>query len=100
MLARCKHLDDNQMYRKGQPKVPTLYVRDVPDQLYDALKERATREGRSVSAETIVLLRHALGGAALTQDEILKRIAARPRFSSSAAGAPSSVDLIREDRAR
>jgi len=34
----------------------TLYVKDVPDPLYRALKERAARNGRSISAEVRQIL--------------------------------------------
>ncbi len=34
----------------------TLYVKDLPDDVYDALKERARANGRSVSAEVRQIL--------------------------------------------
>jgi plasmid stability protein len=34
----------------------TLYVKDVPDSLYRALKDRADRNGRSISAEVRQIL--------------------------------------------
>ncbi|MBI3970461.1 MAG: Arc family DNA-binding protein [Chloroflexi bacterium] len=78
----------------------TLYVRDVPDALYEQLKARAEEEGRSVNAETIIILRRALDAGAVSQRRILSAIASRPRFDPQAAGAPSSTELLREDRAR
>ncbi len=38
----------------------TLYVRNVPSDLYEQLKERASAEWRSIAAEAVVLLRRAL----------------------------------------
>jgi plasmid stability protein len=80
--------------------VATLYVRNVPEELYAQLQSRAKREGRSVTAEAIVLLRRALSAETASQREILARIAGHSRFDPAAAGAPGSTDLLREDRAR
>ena len=44
----------------GGRAVATLYVRDVPNDLYERLKDRAAQEGRSISQETVRLLRIAL----------------------------------------
>ena len=38
----------------------TLHVRNVPDELYEELRASAEREGRSIGAEAIMLLRFAL----------------------------------------
>ena len=38
----------------------TLHVRNVPDELYEELRAAAEREGRSIGAEAITLLRFAL----------------------------------------
>src|SRR5687768_11184092 len=86
--------------RESQAVMATLYVRDVPDDLYRRLRARAQAEGRSVTAETIVLLRRALGSSAVSQRELLDRIAARRPFDPAAVGAPTSTELLREDRAR
>jgi plasmid stability protein len=43
----------------------TLHVRNVPDPLYDALRERAARNGRSIGAEVVVLLERELDGGTL-----------------------------------
>jgi plasmid stability protein len=37
-------------------RMPTLYIRNVPPEVYEALKARAKREGRSVNAEALVAL--------------------------------------------
>jgi plasmid stability protein len=39
----------------------TLHVRNVPDELYELLRERATTNGRSIGAEAVVLLQSELG---------------------------------------
>jgi plasmid stability protein len=40
--------------------VATLHVRNVPDPLYEALRDEADRDGRSIGAEAILLLERAL----------------------------------------
>src|SRR5574341_2623587 len=45
---------------EGGNAVATLYVRDMPNELYERLKKRATEEGRSISQEAVRLLRLAL----------------------------------------
>jgi plasmid stability protein len=37
-------------------RMPTLYIRNVPTEVYEALKARAKRGGRSVNAEALALL--------------------------------------------
>src|SRR5919199_4139767 len=41
-------------------RVATLHVRKVPDYLYEAIRERAEREGRSIGGEVICLLEEML----------------------------------------
>ena len=43
-------------------RLPTLYIRNVPPEVYAALEARAGRSGRSVSAEALAILAAALGG--------------------------------------
>jgi plasmid stability protein len=38
----------------------TLYVRNVPRDRYEALRQRAKRNGRSIRAEVIALLKRAI----------------------------------------
>src|SRR3954465_7976154 len=40
--------------------VPALHVRNVPDELYEKLRARAEREGRSINGEAIAVLEEAL----------------------------------------
>src|ERR687885_1270906 len=40
--------------------VATLHVRKVPDYLYEAIRERAEREGRSIGGEVVCLLEETL----------------------------------------
>lgn len=78
----------------------TLHVRNVPDEIYQHLRERAETSNRSLSAEVLVLLRDALYERKPSQREILAEIRGRRLFRPAEAGAPSSTDLLREDRSR
>jgi plasmid stability protein len=80
----------------------TLYVRDVPTDLYEQLRHEAASARRSIGAEAIELLRGALApslpGVSLEQfldgaDRIRER-------HPLPADSPSAAELIREDRER
>lgn len=77
--------------------MPALHVRNVPEDVVDALRERARTNGRSLNAELVHVLeegarRHRERGM-LTRR--LAEIAARVNLPSEA---PRPEDLIREDR--
>jgi plasmid stability protein len=81
--------------------MPTLHVRNVPDELYDRIRRRARAQNRSISAEVIALLDRALAEAGWSQgDVLLAGIRRRRTFQPTEAGAPGSAALLREDRAR
>ncbi len=80
--------------------MPTLHVRNVPDDLYDKIRKQAAAQNRSISAEVIVLLQRALLQSEREQDEVLAGIRRRRFFRPADAGAPDSLALLREDRAR
>lgn len=61
--------------------MPTLYVRDVPEDLYARLKERAAQERRSISQEAINLLEWAL--SEVEMEEALARLIRRRRPSKA-----------------
>jgi len=81
----------------------TLYVENVPDDLYEALRKRAKSQRRSVAAEVRALLAESIP----TEKELKKRHEFmmkldRLRFTADRAdGAfPTSEEMIREDRDR
>ncbi len=83
--------------------MPTLYVENIPVELYEALRERARRHRKSISAEVLALLEDNIPTAAeLARRKALleraRRIRARP--SPSAGPFPTSEELQREDRRR
>jgi plasmid stability protein len=79
----------------------TLYVEDIPDDLYQALRKRARSQGRSVAAEVRALLAENIPtDAELRRRKQIVRKLRQLRFSkgSSATSLPSSLEMIREDR--
>jgi plasmid stability protein len=81
----------------------TLYVENIPDDRYEALRKRARSQHRSIAAEVLILLESHIP----TEKELkARKKAARKLLSlnltknSSPASVASSVDMIREDRER
>jgi plasmid stability protein len=77
--------------------MPTLYIRNVPAEVYDALKTRAKREGRSVNAEALRILEDVAEreqrAASLSQRlrELSRSIELQP-------GDPTPEQVVREGR--
>jgi len=81
----------------------TLYVENVPDDLYEALRERARGNRRSIAAEVLTLLEHYVPTPKELQRRRqwirqVKRL--RPLKSTSAGPFPSTEEMLREDRNR
>lgn len=81
--------------------MPLLQIRDLPDELYEALRRKAAEERRSLSQQAIVTLSEGLG------DEIDPKARLRDALRRAAAIDPRKtrhlsdpVKLIREDRDR
>jgi plasmid stability protein len=81
----------------------TLYVENVPEPVYKALRERARKNRKSIAAEVIELLEQNIP----TADELKRRreFARRMREISSREPLspgpfPSAEEMIREDRER
>ena len=80
--------------------MPNLLIRDMPEEVYERLKQRANADRRSMPAEAIHLL-----AEAITQDDI--RLKHRQAMASIIERArekhPTGVDslqMLREDRRR
>ena len=86
----------------------TLYVRNLPDDLYERLQELAKAENRSINAQVITLLQNTLPPKTTPpqdkqREEVLKILAdIRRRRESLPTDVewPDSTELIREDRDR
>ena len=78
----------------------TLHVRSVPDEIYQRIRLMASAKNRSLSAQVITLLAQALEAEErrVEQAKVLTSIQRR-RFIAP-KNAPSSLELLREDRTR
>ena len=81
----------------------TLYVENVPDDLYEALRRLAKRNRKSMAAEVVALLQrnvpteHELK----KRREFVKRLQHLRESESSKSGTfPRTEEMVREDRAR
>jgi plasmid stability protein len=81
----------------------TLYVENVPDDLYEALRQRARSKRTSIAAEVVILLKENVP----TPEELkrrrqllnrLKRLRSTPPLAPGPF--PSAEEMIREDRER
>lgn len=83
--------------------MPTLYVENVPEELYEALRERARQHRKSISAEVLALLEENIPtpGELARRKDFLDRVGRmRARPSPSAGPFPTSEEMQREDRGR
>jgi len=81
----------------------TLYVENVPDALYEALRSRARSRRKSIAAEVLTLLGESVPTARELKDRqrLLRQLAGlRARKSPGHGPFPSSEEMQREDRAR
>lgn len=81
----------------------TLYVENVPNDLYTALRNQAKQNRKSIAAEVITLLEENLPTAKelKARREFYRRVQRlRSRPSPSHGPFPSSEEMQREDRGR
>ena len=79
--------------------VATLYVRNVPPELYAELQRWANEAGRSVNAEVLAVLEREAAQRG-QRAEFERKLAAYRRRYKPLQGPPWPEDLIREDRDR
>jgi len=81
----------------------TLYVENVPDDVYKALRKRAKKNGGSIASEVIALLKQWVPTEAelKRRREFYDRLADLRATPSPGPGPfPSTEEMIREDRER
>jgi hypothetical protein len=83
--------------------MPTLYVENVPTDLYEALRERAKRNRRSIAGEVILLLEmNVPTRKSLKSRRDVGRVFARIRSRKPPGKGPFSTteEMLREGRER
>lgn len=75
-----------------------ITIRNVPEDMRDELKLRATRKRQSMQAFILGELERILSRP--TNEELMKRAAERAATSGSRMGSDKIVEMIREDRGR
>jgi plasmid stability protein len=82
--------------------MPSLQVRVLPEHLYRRLREEAVSENRSITQETIVLLKEALDME--TRKKTARRMLVQRILRTPPPVDPQKIpdpaDLLREDRGR
>jgi len=80
----------------------TLYVENVPDELYKGLRRRAKQNQKSIAAEVMTLLKlHVPTEEVLRKRRhAVKELARLRNIPPLTPGSPSAEELVREDRER
>jgi plasmid stability protein len=79
--------------------MPTLYVRNVPTNVYRRLQARARRNSRSLNAEALDILSQAAAREP-SETAIVDRLREIAREIDLPLDAPKPEELIRQDRER
>lgn len=80
--------------------MPTLQVRDLPDEVYTQLSYLAEKEHRSLSQETIVLLKEGIVSKMGNRERRIRLLEAENEIKINGKDLPDPVVFIREDRER
>jgi plasmid stability protein len=80
--------------------VATLYVRNVPAELYAELQRWASESGRSVNAEVLALLEREAATRRRDEDWLGRIVALREELKLTSDDADFMIRAIREDRDR
>ncbi len=80
----------------------TLFVKDVPDELYEALKQRARANGRSLAAEVRFILQQEVPPHRSPKEvaESVRRFREKIAREGRGMSLDEIVQLVREDRDR
>ena len=83
--------------------MPTLYVENIPKELYEALRGRARERHRSIAAEVLALLEESIPTERelKARQELLRKLERmRSKKTVSSESFPPTEEMQREDRAR
>jgi plasmid stability protein len=80
-----------------------LYARNIPDELYDALRKQARRNHRTIRAELLTILEHNVPTARelrRRRSSLRRLLSLRSKPSPAPGPFPSAEEMVREDRSR
>ena len=78
--------------------MPTLYVREIPAQVYQTAQRIAQEQGRSLSAYVVTVLEQAIEDEKARRKSSEALASIRRRRRALPPGAPDSVEIIRRMR--
>ena len=78
----------------------TLHVRSVPDDLYERLQKLAHAKNRSLGAQVVTMLTQAIEDEERRKKQAKVLTSIQRRRFKAPKNAPSSLELLREDRGR
>lgn len=81
----------------------TLYVENIPDELYEALRKRARQNRKSIAAEVLTLLEQNIPTARemKSRRDFIRRLSRLRSLPSPSPGPfPSTEEMVGEDRSR
>jgi plasmid stability protein len=87
-------------FHRKEKAMNTLHVRSVPDDLYLRLQKLALAQSRSLSAQVITLLEQAVEIEERRRQRARALASIQRRRFKAPTKAPSTLELLREDRAR
>ena len=80
--------------------MPTLQVRDLPDEIYVQLSYLAQKEHRSLAQETIVLLKESIESRIGNKERRKRTLEKMASLAIDGREVPDPVAMVREDRDR
>jgi plasmid stability protein len=78
--------------------VPTLHIRNVPEEVYEGLRERALERGTSMNTEAIGILDEALRYKRRSFEEVMASLEELSKEINFGPDWPAPEDVIRADR--
>jgi plasmid stability protein len=78
-----------------EQRMRTLTIKNIPDELYEQLKQRAAANRRSINSEVIVLIERAVAAPRFSPETILEQA---NRLREKTAGYMISEEEMRRDK--